>query len=170
MLVAEFQNRNESPLVLTVEPWGHRHEVPHLAIAGIRYALKDGAEDRCHSVVEEGTVEFWCNADAYEYDIVHPSPFDRLSWDICVNGGWCGGIVDGNPTTVEDLLPRTGAVNARQFAELALRADGWPEDEAFEDKHLSWLQARFVYHLGAESVNAEELRRNAARPFGDATS
>jgi hypothetical protein len=170
MPVVEFQNCDEAPLVLIVEPWGHRYEVPHLAIAGIRYAPKDGAEDRCHSVVEEGTVEFWCNAASYEYDIVHPSPFARLSWDICVNGGWCGGIVDGNPITVEDLLPRTSEVNARQFAELAMHADGWPEGEALDENHLSWLQSRFVEHMGAESVNAEDLRRNVARPFEDATS
>lgn len=170
MPIAEFENRNETPLALTVQPWGDNHQVPHLATAGIRYSLKDGAEDRSYTVVTDGTVEFWCNADTYECDVVHPSPFDRLSWDICVKGGWCGGIIDGNPTTVDDLLPRTGKINARQFAELAMRADGWPEGEQLDDNHLRWLQAKFVEHLGAESVDAEDLLRNVARPFGDATS
>jgi hypothetical protein len=170
MPITQFENRNEAPLVLTVQPWGDKHEVPHLATAGIRYSLKDGAEDRCYSVVADGAVEFWCNADSCELDVVSPSVFDRLSWDICVNGGWCGDIMDGNPTTVEDLLPQTGEINARQFAELAMRADGWPEGEPLDDKHLRWLEAKFVEHLGATSVGAENLRRNVARPFGDATS
>lgn len=170
MPVAQFENRNEKPLLLTIQPWGEEHEVPHLAIAGIRYSLKNGDEDRCHAVIAEGTVEFWCNADTYECDIVHPSLFDRLSWDICVNGGWCGGIVDGNPTTVDNLLPRTGEVSSQQFAELTMRADGWPEGEQLEEKHLRWLQAKFVEHVGAESADAEDLLRSVARPFDNTSS
>ncbi len=157
-------------MVLTVEPRGETYKVPHLAVAGIRYELKDGAEDRCYASVSEFAVEFWCNADAYEIDIIHPSAFDRLSWDICVNGGWCGGIVDGKPTTVDELLPQTGKIRARTFAELAMRADGWPDDEPLDEKHLRFLEAKFVEHLGADSVGAENLRRNLARPFGDPTS
>ena len=103
-----FANRNEADLLLTMEPSGERIKVPHLAEAGIRYSLKDGAEDRCYAYMSTDAVEVWCNTDSYEVDIVYPSAFDRLSWDICVNGGWCGGIMDGNPTTVEDLLPQTG--------------------------------------------------------------
>ena len=170
MPIAEFENRNESPLVLIVHPWGDEHEVPHLATAGIRYSLKDGAEDRCYTVAADGKVEFWCNADCYELEVVNPSPFERLTWDICVNGGWCGGIIEGNPTTIYDLLPRSGKINARKFAELTMRADGWPNGEQFDDKHLRWLEAKFVEHLGAASVQAEILRQNSAPPFGNATS
>jgi hypothetical protein len=36
MPVAQFKNRNETPLVLSVEPWGDKHEIPHLATAGMR--------------------------------------------------------------------------------------------------------------------------------------
>lgn len=167
MPIVEFENRNELPLVLIVQPWGDEHEVLHLATAGIRYSLKDGAEDRCYTVVANGKVEFWCNADCYDLEIVNPSAWHRLTWDICVNGGWCGGIVDGNPTTVDDLLPRTGEISAQQFAEFVIRADGWPNGEQFEDKHLRWLEAKFIEHLGAASVGTEVLRYNAARPFGD---
>jgi hypothetical protein len=170
MPIAEFENREESPLVLTVQPWGDKHEVPHLATAGIRYSLKKGAEDRCYTVVAEGTAEFWCNADGYECEVVHPTPFQRLLWEICVKRGWCGGIVNDNPTTVDDLLPRHGKISARQFAELTMRADGWPDGEPFEEQHLRWLQAKFVEYVGAESVDAVELLRNVERPFGNASS
>ena len=170
MPIVTFKNRNEAELLLTIEPWGDEFRVPHLAEAGVRYSLKSGAEDRCYTSVSESAVEFWCNADAYEIDIVHPSAFDRLSWDICVNGGWCGGIVDGKPTTVDDLLPPTGIIEARTFAELAMRADGWPDDQPFDEDHLCGLQAKFVQHLGANSICTDQLRRNLARPFNDASS
>ena len=168
MPIAQFENRNDTPLVLIVHPSGDKYEVPPFATAGVRYSLQHGAEDRCYTVVSDRTVEFWCNSDTYELDIVHPSAFDALLCDICENGGWCGGVNDGNPTTVDDLLPRAGEISARLFAELVLRADGWPEGEPLDDKHLSWLQAKFVEHLRAESVDAEALVRNVARPFGNA--
>lgn len=164
-----FANRNEAELLLTVEPWGEKYKVPHLAEAGIRYSLKSGAEDRSYASMGGNAVEFWCNADAYEVDIIHPSAFDRLSWDICVNGGWCGGIVDGKPTTLDDLLPPTGTIEARAFAKLAMKADGWPDDQPFDEAHLRFLEAKFVEHLGADSIDADQLRRNLARPFDDAS-
>jgi hypothetical protein len=166
----ENRNRNEAELVLTIQPWGQEYKVPHLAEAGIRYSLTDGAEDRCFTTVSENAVEFWCNADTYEIDIVHLSAFDRLCWDICVTAGWCGGIVDGKPTTVDDLLPKTGSIDARTFAELTMRADGWPDDAPFDENHLGFLQAKFVEHLGAECVDADDLRPKLSRPFGDAMS
>ncbi|MCJ2185171.1 hypothetical protein MTR62_21140, partial [Novosphingobium sp. 1949] len=170
MPIAQFENSDETPLTLTVQPWGDHYIVPHLAVAGIRYSLRPSADDRSYTEVAKGSVEFWCNADTYECEIVYPSVFRQLSWDICVNGGWCGGIVDGNPTTVDDLLPRTGRISARKFAELTMVADGWPNDEQLEEKYLRWLQAKFVQHVGANSVDAEEFLRDIEQPFGNASS
>lgn len=167
MAIAEFFNNNEGTLTLTIQPWGDEHQVPHLARAGIRYSPDDAAEDRCCFIANGAAIEFWCNAATYEIEIVRASAFDRLSWDICVTGGWCGGIVAGKPTTVHDLLPQVGEVNAREFAELVMRAD---DDEVSDNEHLQWLQAKFVQHLGAQSVSAETLQRQAARPFDDAGS
>lgn len=166
MAIFEFMNENEATLSLTIQPWGDKFEVPHLARVGIRYSLDEGVEDRCLFAVEGGSVEFWCNAAIFEIDIIHPSALDRLSRDICVTGGWCGGLVDGIPTTVYDLLPQTGEVDARQFAELVVRAEGDP----LEGETLPWLEAKFVEHFGAHSVSAESLLRLTPRPFGDATS
>ncbi len=165
----QFENRKQTSLTLVIEPWGERHDIPHLATAGVRYVLNDGAEDRCSSVVSDDLIEFWCNADSYEVEVVAPSPFERLSWDICVNGGWCGGLVDDKPTSVSDLLPASGIVTAQAFASLAVRADGWPKGDPVPEKHLRWLEDRFVEHLGAASVDVAALRKYSPRPFGEAS-
>ena len=170
MPIIEFQNRREVALTLSVQPHDENHELPPLARAGIRYTLKEGVEDRYYSSVSEHRIEIWCDAETYEIDIVHPSPFDRLSYEICLHGGWCGGIVDGSPTVVDDLLPSTGSVTAREFAKLTVRADGWPESEPLPEKHLRWLEAKFIEHLGTDTVDVEALRPNLARPFDDAKS
>ena len=170
MAIAVFQNRRQSLLALTIEPCGERHELPHLGEIGIRYTLTEGAEDRCYASVSDEGVDFWCNAESFEVDIVQPSARDKLLWDICVNGGWCGGLVNGQPTSVDDLLPTEGRVTAEEFARLAIRADGWPEGKPMVERHRRWLEERFREHLGADSVSAEALHRLSPRPFGDAAS
>lgn len=165
MAIVEFENFNDAPLVLVIEPWGDRHELPHLARAGVRYSVTDGAEDRCYSAVSGQTIDLWCGADRYDIDIVHPSPCQRLLWDICARGGWCGGIVDGKPTRVGDLIPVAGTVTAEDFAQLSVRADGWPTSEPPKEHHLRWLEAKFVEYLGGRSVEAQLLHRTARRPF-----
>ena len=170
MPIIEFENYREITLTLSVQPSDESHELPPLARAGIRYTLKEGAEDRCYSSVSDRRIEIWCDAESYEIDIVYPSPFDRLCSDICLHGGWCGGIVDGKPTVVDELLPSTGPVTAEEFARLAVRADGWPEAEPLPEKHLRWIEAKFIEHLGADAVDVEALRPNLARPFDDAST
>jgi hypothetical protein len=168
MTILAFENRQQSPMTLVVEPGGDEHQVPHLATAGIRYSLEEGAVDRTTCVVSEGRVEVWCEAAQHEIDIVYPSAFNRLSWAMCVGGGWCGGIVDGKPTTVDDLLPDSGTITARDFAKLVIRADGWPESEALPEQHIGWLESQFIEYLGAVSVDVQELRFNLTQPFENA--
>src|SRR3954467_564364 len=149
MPTAAFENRNEAPLTLVVEPGGDRVEIPHLATVGIRYSLKDGAEDISTAVVGQYEIQFWCNADRYEIDLVPPSPFDRLLWDICVKSGFCGGIVNGEPTHVEDLLPKDGLISAETFAPLAIRAEGdAPVDDERHSRWMRMLEAKFIQHFG----------------------
>lgn len=164
-IVQAFDNRNEEPLTLVVEPWGDAHEVPHLATAGIRYVPKAAHADRSTCVISENRIELWCDADSYEVDIVYPAAFDRLLWEICVHGGWCGGLVDGVPTTVDDLLPESGTITAREFAILVCRADGYSPSEQLPEKHVAWLEARFARCLGASAMDIRHLRRNLRRPF-----
>ena len=162
MPIVEFENDNDVDLFLTVSPWGDEHKIPHLARVGIRYTLKAGEEDRCYTSVSDNRIDFWCNADTYEIEVIYPSPYDLLSRSICVTGGWCGGLVDGKPTHVDDLLPSTGMVSALEFALLVIRADGdgWPDDEPFPQRHLDWLQAEFIEHLGSDLVSVGDLKRN----------
>lgn len=165
MQIAVFENSTKVSLAFVVEPRGDAHEVPPHGSVGIRYRPKEGAPERSYSIVSEGRIEFWCDADGYEVEVVHPSAFDLLSWDICVDGGWCGGIVDGKPTQVTDLLPQEGLVSARAFAEYALLADGCSLADAKWEKHLVWIEQRFVERMGAQVVAAGELRMNLRRPF-----
>jgi hypothetical protein len=168
MPIVEFHNSRKALLVLVIEPSGEEHEIPYRSSAAIRYALHEGAEDRSFCDCAEGRVSFWCNAESYEVEVLHPSATDNLIWDICVNGGWCGGIVDGKPTRVTDLIPKKGEVTAREFARLAVRADGWPDAEPMPDKHLRWLETKFIEHFGAEVVPCEDLHRISPRPFDGA--
>src|SRR6218665_2965006 len=165
MPIVAFHNDRKTALALIVEPWGERHTIPYRSTAGIRYTLQEGAEDRSFCNVSRGQINFWCNSDGYEIDVVHPSACDNLLWDICVNGGWCGGIVNGEPTHVDDLLPKTGTVTAKDFARLAVKADGWPDAEPVPAKHFIWLEAKFIEHLGASEVPCETLRQITRSPF-----
>jgi hypothetical protein len=165
MPIVDFENVDEAVLVLVIMPCGERHEIPHLARAGVRYALREGSEDRCYSGVSKHQIEFWCDADSYEIDIVLPSAYDKLLWDICLSGGWCGGLVDGKPTHVNDLLPASGTVTAQEFARLTVKADGWPASEPPKERHLRWLEAKFIEHLGSQTVDAKVLRQNLTLPF-----
>ena len=87
------------------------------------------------------------------------SPFDRLMDEVCVERGWCGGIVDGMPRHVTDFLPATGVVSADQFALWLFEAEGVDPDEDRPkwQPHLDGLKAAFVRHLGAQRVDVSEL-------------
>lgn len=116
---------------------------------------------------DDDSIEFWCDAVDVEVDVVGPSGMSRLLWDICVNLGFCGGLMDGEPTDVLDLLPPAGPVTAAMFAKLAVVADGAKPD-GVEAQLRRWgpsLEAKFVEHLGASVVPAETLRKTERRPF-----
>jgi hypothetical protein len=167
MPIVAFENRRTATLELVIEPGGETHEVPHLATAGILYSLDEGAEDRSMSVVEDDRIEFWCNAVDVKVDIVLPSPFESLLWDICANLGFCGGLVKGEPTHVSDLLPAAGSISAEEFANFAMRAEGdWPiADDARLGRWRERLQAKFIEHLGAPVVPVATLKEIQRRPF-----
>jgi len=154
-------------LRLVIEPLHEHYEVPHLATAGIRYRPDEGEEDRSTSVVGEDQIDFWCNAHAVEVDIVHPSPYEKLLWDICVNLGFCGGLVNGVPTHVSDLLPADGTIDAEAFAALAIQAEGgWDVDQA-RRRWSETLEAKFVEHLGSREVPVGALKEIQRRPFDE---
>jgi hypothetical protein len=166
MPIVVFQNYRTVTLRLVIGPGEESHEVPHLAEVGMRYTLDDGAEDRSTSVVTDDRIEFWCNAQNVEVDVVHASPYQKLLWSLCVELGFCGGIVNGEPTHVSDLLPADGLITAKAFADLAIRAEGgWA---TVEEGRLRWgdtLEAKFIEHMGGAVVPVKTLKEISRRPF-----
>ncbi|HCJ21371.1 MAG TPA: hypothetical protein DHV64_07525 [Erythrobacter sp.] len=88
------------------------------------------------------------------------SPFDQLMHEVCVERGWCGGIVDEKPRHVTDFLPESGVVSADQFALWLFEAEGVDpdEDRSKWQPHLDGLKAAFVRHLGEPQVAVSELK------------
>ena len=154
MPISVFENRFETPVTFVLEPDDEQHELPPLARIGVRYSFKPGVDERTFADLGERTIRFWCDAELREIEIVHPAPFDLLLWDICVNGGCCGGPAEH----VADLLPKQGSVTAVEFARLVIQAEGGGSNE-------SWLAAKFVEHMGGSSAPAGALVQNLANPF-----
>ena len=91
-----------------------------------------------------------------------PTAFDALMFEVCVEKGWCGSIVDGQPLHVVDFLPESGEVTADQFAGWLFAADGVDpdEDRAKWQSHLDGLRDAFVRHMGAETADVGRLTAN----------
>jgi hypothetical protein len=166
MPISVFENHREEAIAFLLEPNDERYELPPLARIGVRYSFGEGEVDRTFSYVGSHGISFWCDSQNRQVEIIHPNAFDLLLWDICVGHGFCGGVVNGQPTHVTDLLPATGMVTAEGFAELVIRADGDGQSPA--DKHIRWvasLGAMFIKHMKSASVPAETLVQNLAQPF-----
>jgi hypothetical protein len=86
--------------------------------------------------------------------------YNALMYDVCVGLGWCGGIVDGQPSHVDDLIPEAGPVSAEQFVEWLFQAEGLdPSSEPAKwKKHKDSLREAFVRHMGADVVEASALK------------
>ncbi|MDF7777056.1 hypothetical protein P1X14_17495 [Sphingomonas sp. AOB5] len=164
MPIAVFENHRDEALTFIIDPSGQVFEVPPLARIGVRYAFASGAPEWTSASHGERSISFWCDAPGIEVEIVHPMPFDRLLWALCVTYGCCGGIVDGEPVHVTDLLPGAGTVTASQFALAALAAEGIDDGDA-RARWMPRLEALFRKHMGADEMPAEALARNLANPF-----
>ena len=80
---------------------------------------------------------------------------------ICVGLGFCGGSVDGESVHVTDFIPKSGIVTADQFVDLVLLGDGVdPVNHPFSDSLIGQIRQAFIDHMGAEPVDASELRWN----------
>jgi hypothetical protein len=166
MPISVFENSTGEAVTFILEPNDEQYELPPLARIGVRYSFGEGEVDRTFCDVGKYGIRFWCNSPNRQIEIVHPSAFDLLLWDICVGSGFCGGLVNDEPTHVTDLLPATGMIHAREFAELAIRAEC--DRQSPPHKHLRWialLEAKFIQHMKSASVPAETLVQNLAQPF-----
>lgn len=166
MPVTVFENTTTETLSFLLEPDGKQYEVPTLARIGVRYSFENGAMDRTFAAVGENHVRFWCDASKRDVEVIHPTPFELLLWDMCVRLGFCGGLVNDKPTHVTDLLPAEGVVTAEEFARLAISAEG--DAQSPPDQQARWvalLSAAFIERIGSSSVGAEALVLNYAQPF-----
>lgn len=163
MTIATFINYTENPLTLVIEPWDDRHEIPPKGEGGIKYQLKADAEDRSASAISNGEIEFWCNTEDYEVDIVPPSSRDLLFEELCVGLGFCGSPAGH----VDDFVPKTGTVNATEFSQAAFLAEGEePNSKSEKDLRLHGkIQSLFVKYFGNDAVLAEKLHEITPRPF-----
>jgi hypothetical protein len=86
--------------------------------------------------------------------------YNALHHDVCVGHGWCGGIVAGKPSHVDDLIPDSGPVSADQFVDWLFIAEGIdPRSELDKwQKHKDRLREAFIRHMGADVVDASELK------------
>jgi hypothetical protein len=58
-----------------------------------------------------------------------PNAFDGMIHEFCVTPGWCGGVKNGKPLHVSDVIPETGRVSADEFARWLIKADGLDPDQ-----------------------------------------
>lgn len=85
--------------------------------------------------------------------MAQPSAFDDLLHYICVDLGFCGSEVEGVPTHVGSLVPRSGMVTANDFADLVFKAEGVVLEKLREP-----LRDAFRRFLGSDAVEAASLR------------
>jgi hypothetical protein len=90
--------------------------------------------------------------------------FDTLLTAVCAGHGYCGSVQDGRFVHVTDFIPDSGQVTAEQFVDWVFIADGnrWIGDP-IAMKHRETLRAYFIFHMGADVVDARRLRRSRRR-------
>ena len=88
------------------------------------------------------------------------SGYDALMHELCVDLGWCGGLIDGRPSHVDDYIPVSGLVSAAQFIDWLLKAEGFGPETHPERYHRWHTQLRpvFVRHMGGDIVDAQRLQ------------
>ena len=86
--------------------------------------------------------------------------YNRLMHDVCVGYGYCGGIVDGVFSHVDDFIPESGPVSADQFVDWLFAAEGKDDlvPEPMLSKHRSDLKDYFIKHMKSNEVDASELK------------
>jgi len=89
--------------------------------------------------------------------------YRKLMHYVCVDHGYCGSVVDGKPSHVDDFIPDFGHVSAQQFAEWVMLADGCGPSSSpkFRERHKNDMRVAFIKYMGAETVYAMELKWDA---------
>ncbi len=88
-------------------------------------------------------------------------PYDRLLFRVCVGMGWCGSVINGEPSHVDDYIPETGAVSANQFVDWLFAAEGYDpviEPAQKVSEHRDSIRRAFVEIMDSEVVDASRLK------------
>jgi len=93
--------------------------------------------------------------------------FDALMHTACVVWGFCGCMKRGEPLHVSNIIPPSGPVHARQFAEWLLLADNVNPNLPRYERHKEALTAAFIAHMGSDVVDATQLRWSDAEAGAD---
>ena len=166
MPVSVFENTRDETVTFILEPNGEQYKLPPLARIGVRYSFDPGVDDRTFADFGEHKIRFWCDSTKRDVEIISPNGFDLLLQDICVQHGFCGGIVNDKPAHVTDLLPVSGTVTAEEFARLVIRAEHDGVDHPNKVKRWTeMLKAKFIKHMRASEAPVEALQRNLELPF-----
>ena len=95
-----------------------------------------------------------------------PNRFDGMMHDYCVGHGWCGGIVNGEPSHVTDYLPTSGRVSAEEFVNWLLAAEGIDETASGYNAWKKTLVPIFWKHMCSDEVDVSKLRSGWSRARG----
>jgi hypothetical protein len=85
--------------------------------------------------------------------MAHAQGFDALLGHVCVELGFCGSVVDGEPCHVTMLIPVEGPFTADDFVALVFEAEG-----SVLETHRQPLRAAFIRYMGSEVVDARSLK------------
>lgn len=79
--------------------------------------------------------------------------------ELCVGRGWCGRLVDGQPSHVDDFILESGSATADQFVDWLLMAYSTDRKKINQNgKNTKGLREFFVHHMGHEVVGATPLK------------
>ncbi len=86
--------------------------------------------------------------------------YNALMHEVCVGQGWCGGIVNDEPSHVDHFIPESGPVTPDQFVDWLFEADGMDPyaDLGKWQKHKDALRDAFIRHMGSDVVDASRLK------------
>jgi hypothetical protein len=86
--------------------------------------------------------------------------YNALMHEVCVEKGWCGSIVDDEPSHVDHFIPESGPVTADQFVNWLFQAEGVdPYADLHKwQKHKEGLRDAFIRHMGSDLVDASALK------------
>ena len=88
---------------------------------------------------------------------MNPS-YNALLNELCVGLGFCGSVIDGEPSHVDFLLPKHGTVRAEMFADLVFQAEGWDPQSVEAAGFRRAIRNAFIRHMGTSEVDVSLLK------------